>query len=294
EEFLITKQVEEGRSTNTIKAYQNDLKIFFKFLIEYFNQKNIKFHSLESIKTIHLKLFLQSLANRNYSKVGIARKIATLKSFFNYAYFLGYIKKNPTVQVRSPRISRMENLPKFLSSEEISAILQHVKEKKWIQEYIMLRFMYATMCRVSELCGVKIKDIDLPRLTVRLRGKGNKERLVPLDEKTARLVKQHIFPRRSSPDDNLFWNRRGAPIKPRMVQIFFQKIKKELKFPDDKKLTPHVFRHTGATMLRRNGMDISELQDLLGHASPNTTRIYAKNDIEVLSASYRKMHPLSK
>jgi len=95
------------------------------------------------------------------------------------------------------------------------------------------------------------------------------------------------------PDDPLFTNKHGTIIQPRVVQALFQRLKAALGFPDDKKMTPHVFRHTGATMLRRNGMDISELQDLLGHASPNTTRIYAKNDIEAINVSYKKMHPLN-
>jgi len=246
------------------------------------------------VKVAHVKRFLLSLDERSYTKVGIARKIATLKSFFNHARFMGLVQVNPLDQIKSPHVSEAEHLPKFLTKEEMDKVLDYVKEQRWVQEYIMLRFMYATMCRVSELCGVKVKDIDVQRGFVHLRGKGNKERWVPLDEKTLALLQRLVLPGRYALDDPLFTNKRGNAIQPRVVQALFQRLKKALGFPADKRITPHVFRHTGATMLRRNGMDISELQDLLGHASPNTTRIYAKNDIEAINTSYKKMHPLNR
>lgn len=293
EDFAITKRLEEGRSENTVRAYTHDLRMFFCFVIQLARLMESPITTIVDVKVSHVKRFLLSLDERSYTKVGIARKIATLKSFFNYARFMGLVQVNPLDQIKSPHVSEAEHLPKFLTKEEMDNILTYVKEQRWIQEYIMLRFMYATMCRVSELCGVKMKDIDAHRGFVHLRGKGNKERWVPLDEKTMVLLQRLILPVRQSIDDSLFINKRGNPLQPRVVQALFQRLKEALGFPDDKKMTPHVFRHTGATMLRRNGMDISELQDLLGHASPNTTRIYAKNDIETINASYKKMHPLN-
>ncbi|MEX2685041.1 MAG: tyrosine-type recombinase/integrase [Candidatus Sigynarchaeota archaeon] len=294
EEFAITKRLEEGRSENTIHAYKHDLHMFFNFVEKISSGNHARVTTISGIKVAHVKQFLLSLDERHYTKQGIARKIATLKSFFGYCRFMGRIQVNPLDQVKSPRISSAEHLPKFLTKEEIDKVLTFTREHKWIQEYILLRFMYATMCRVSEVCGVRIKDLDLERGSVRLHGKGNKERWVPVDQKTVALIQKLILPYRHDPDDPLFTNKKGMPIKPRVVETLFQRLKKALGFPVDKKMTPHVFRHTGATMLRRNGMDISELQDLLGHASPNTTRIYAKNDIESLNASYKRMHPLAR
>ncbi len=294
EEFAITKRLEEGRSENTIYAYKHDLHMFFRFVERISNEAHVSVDTITDIKVAHVKRFLLSLDERHYTKQGIARKIATLKSFFGYCRFMGRIQANPLDQVKSPRISSVEHLPKFLTQEEIDKVLAHAREHKWVQEYILLRFMYATMCRVSEVCGVRIKDLDLAGGSVRLRGKGNKERWVPVDAKTATLVQKIILPCCHEPDDPLFTNKRGTAIKQRVVEALFQRLKDALGFPADKKMTPHVFRHTGATMLRRNGMDISELQDLLGHASPNTTRIYAKNDIEGLNASYKRMHPLAR
>ena len=294
EDFLITKKLEEGRSRNTIQAYTYDLVMFLKFVGRLMEQIDDSLELLEDIKTTHIKRFLLSLDKRGYTKTALARKIATLKSFFAHAQFMGYAKVNPMERIKTPRISRAEHLPKFLSKGEMDKLLNHAKQNHWIEYYIMLRFMYATMCRVSELCNIKVKDVNTNRGIVNLRGKGNKERWVPVDDKTVILIEKIILPNRSSFNAALFMNTQGNPIKPRVVQGLFQQLKKELNYPKDKKLTPHVFRHTGATMLRRNGMDISELQDVLGHASPNTTRIYAKNDIESINASYKRMHPLNK
>ena len=293
EDFTITKRLEEGRSENTVRAYAHDLRMFFRFVVQLTTSMGSPISAIVDVKVAHVKRFLLSLDERSYTKVGIARKIATLKSFFSYARFIGLVQANPLDQIKSPHVSDAEHLPKFLTKEEMDKVLEYVKAKRWVQEYIMLRFMYATMCRVSELCGAKVKDIDAQRGFVHLRGKGNKERWVPLDEKTMALLQRLVLPSRQSPDDPLFTNKRGTAIQPRVVQALFQRLKLALGFPADKKITPHVFRHTGATMLRRNGMDISELQDLLGHASPNTTRIYAKNDIEAINVSYKKMHPLN-
>ncbi|MFX0100889.1 MAG: site-specific tyrosine recombinase/integron integrase [Candidatus Hodarchaeota archaeon] len=293
EDFLITKRLEEGRSENTIKAYKHDLTLFFKKISQMAEATGMPIDSLDKIKIPHVKRFLLSLSESGYTKVGLARKIATLKSFFNHLHFMGHIKMNPLERIRTPKISRMEHLPKFLTQEEINKVLKHARHNYWIQEYVLLRFLYATMCRVSELCNVKVKDVDFNKGIVRLRGKGNKERWVPVDQGTLSLIKKTGMLERKHPSANLFINKRGGPIQPRVVQSLFQRLKRDLRFSSERKLTPHVFRHTGATLMRRNGMDISELQDLLGHSSPNTTRIYAKNDIEKLNESYKRMHPLN-
>ena len=150
------------------------------------------------------------------------------------------------------------------------------------------------MARVSELCNIKIRDVDFEKGYIRLRGKGNKERIVPVDKTTLEVFRESLRDRISySPEDYLIVNTRNMKLNPRVVQADIKTIKDRCGFPNSKIITPHVFRHTGATHLRRSGMDISELQDILGHSSPNTTRIYAKNDITKLKQSYSTMHPLS-
>jgi integrase/recombinase XerC len=292
EDFLIAKEVEEGCRPSTIEAYRYDLEKF----IDIVGDLPVD-HKLMRQK---IRLFLKRLKDKDYTKQSLSRKIACLRSFFKFLELNEYISKNPMTTIRSPKIRSEESLPKFLELKEIKRIFRDLKDKdkfnskKSKRYYLMIRLLYSTMARVSELCSIKIKDVNFERGYIRLRGKGNKERIVPVDQKTLREIRKHLENRLVYDDDDyLLVNTRGDQLTPRVVQNDIQIIKDKCGFPDSKKLTPHVFRHTGATHLRRSGMDISELQDILGHSSPNTTRIYAKNDIATLRNSYLHQHPLS-
>ena len=151
------------------------------------------------------------------------------------------------------------------------------------------------MARVGEILHLTIGDIDFTNCLIRLRGKGNKERIVPVDFETLRVIKEYISERSlDEKGGNLFTCKPGKPLGIRSIQKDIQTVKEKFGFPKSRKLTPHIFRHTGATHLRQAGMDISELQELLGHSSPNTTMIYAKNDISKIQKEYRDKHPLIK
>ena len=202
--------------------------------------------------------------------------------------------------IMTPKINIEENLPKFLDLSDIEKIFKflrnkNLKMKKWKTYYLIIRILYATMSRVSELCNIKIMDVNFKNEYVILRGKGNKQRIVPVDPNTLGIIYDYIKERDSIEEEEyLILNLRDKPLSPRVVQNYISDIKEMCGFPNSKFITPHIFRHTGATHLRRSGMDISELQDILGHSNPNTTRIYAKNDITKLKESYNIMHPLNK
>lgn len=293
EDFLIAKEVEEGCRPSTIEAYRYDLEKF----VDIIGDIPIN-HKLMRSK---IRIFLKRLKDKGYTKKSLSRKIACLRSFFKFLSLNEYISKNPMTTIRSPKIRNEESLPKFLDLKDIKRIFRSLNDrhkfnsKKSKRYYLMIRLLYSTMARVSELCNIKIKDVNFERGYIRLRGKGNKERIVPVDQKTLQVIRNHLENRLVFDDDDyLLVNTRGDQLTPRVVQNDIQIIKDKCGFSDSKKLTPHVFRHTGATHLRRSGMDISELQDILGHSSPNTTRIYAKNDITKLRESYIHQHPLSK
>ncbi|TFF95081.1 MAG: hypothetical protein EU544_03530 [Promethearchaeota archaeon] len=292
DDFLIAKEIEEGCASSTIKAYRYDLEMFLRLM----GDLEIE----DPLLRQKIRLFLKKLKDRDYSKKGLARKIASLRSFFKFLTLNEFISKNPMRTIKTPKIRTEEALPKFLTLKEMEKIFStlihsNFSSKKKERYYLIVRLLYASMARVSELCGIKIKDIDFSNHSLKLRGKGNKERIVPLDKKTLEIIKESLENRIIySPDDFLLINTQNNPLTPRAVQMDIQAIKDLCNFADSKTITPHVFRHTGATHLRRSGMDISELQDILGHSSPNTTRIYAKNDISTLKQSYNKMHPLSK
>ena len=292
EDFLISKEVEEGCASSTIKAYQYDLQKFIELVGD--------LHINSPLLRQKIRLFLKKLNEMNYTKKGIGRKIASLRSYFKFLELNEFISKNPMSTIKTPKIILEESLPKFLRISDMEKIFNKLKDRRLFNSrkseryYLIVRLLYSTMARVSELCNIRIRDIDFERGYIRLRGKGNKERIVPVDQKTLEIFKEYLKNRiRYDSEEYLLVNTRNQKLKPRVVQADIKTIKEKCGFADSKIITPHVFRHTGATHLRRSGMDISELQDILGHSSPNTTRIYAKNDITKLKESYSQMHPLS-
>ncbi|MFW9987823.1 MAG: site-specific tyrosine recombinase/integron integrase [Candidatus Odinarchaeota archaeon] len=292
EDFLVAKEVEEGCSPSTIKAYRYDLQKFIELV------GDLQINS--PILRQKIRLFLKKLNDMNYTKKGIGRKIASLRSYFKFLTLNEFIPKDPMSTIRSPKIKLEESLPKFLKISDMEEIFKKLKNRRLFNSrkseryYLIVRLLYSTMARVSELCNIKIRDIDFERGYIQLRGKGNKERIVPVDQKTLEIFKEHLRNRINyENEDYLLVNTRNQKLNPRVVQTDIKIIKEKCGFSESKIITPHVFRHTGATHLRRSGMDISELQDILGHSSPNTTRIYAKNDITKLKESYSQMHPLN-
>lgn len=292
DDFLISKEIEEGCAQSTIKAYRYDLNK----LIELVGDVSLDSPFIRQ----KIRLFLKKLKEKNYTKKAIARKIASLKSLFKFLTLNEIILKDPMITIKTPKIKIEESLPKFLDLPDIEKILNDLKDlrkfntRKSQRYYLIVRLLYSTMARVSELCNIKVNDIDFIQGYLKLRGKGNKERIVPVDSKTLSLIKENLENRMLYyPDDYLIVNTRNQKLNPRVVQEDIKNIKEKCGFSGLKVITPHVFRHTGATHLRRGGMDISELQDILGHSSPNTTRIYAKNDISKIKQSYSLMHPLN-
>ncbi|MFX1329607.1 MAG: site-specific tyrosine recombinase/integron integrase [Promethearchaeota archaeon] len=290
EDFLIAKEVEEGCSSSTIKAYRYDLQKF----IELVGDLQVNSPLLRQ----KIRLFLKKLNDMNYTKKGIGRKIASLRSFFKFLVLNEFISKDPMSTIKSPKIKLEESLPKFLRINDIEKIFTKLKDRRLFNSrkseryYLIVRLLYSTMARVSELCNIKIRDIDFERGYIQLRGKGNKQRIVPVDQKTLEIFKEHLKDRINyDSEDYLLVNTRNQKLSPRVVQADIKTIKEKCGFTFG--ITPHTLRHSGATHLRRSGMDISELQDILGHSSPNTTRIYAKNDITKLKESYSNMHPLN-
>ena len=292
EDFLTSKSIEEGCASSTIKAYRYDLQKF----IELVGDLQINSPLLRQ----KIRLFLKKLNELNYSKKGIGRKIASLRSYFKFLELDEFLSKNPMRTIKTPKIKLEESLPKFLRISDMEEIFNKLRDRRLFNSrkseryYLIVRLLYSTMARVSELCNIKISDIDFERGYIQLRGKGNKERIVPIDQKTLDMFNEFLRNRiKYDSEDYLLVNTRNQKLTPRVVQTDIKTIKEKCGFSGSKIITPHIFRHTGATHLRRSGMDISELQDILGHSSPNTTRIYAKNDITKLKESYSQMHPLN-
>ncbi len=188
-QFLQAKEIEEGCSPTTIKAYQYDLAMFVTAI------GNIP---IETIRILHIRAFLNILHEKNYTKQAVGRKIACLKSFFQFCVNNEMIDKNPMNTIKSPKIRPEEALPKFLSHDDITIIFEALQSQKgfstaWRSRLGMLiRLMYASMARISELCNLRIQDIDLELHVIKVRGKGNKERYIPIDETTTNQLHDYI------------------------------------------------------------------------------------------------------
>jgi len=291
-DFLMTKEIEEGRAPATVRAYRYDLAMFAGVVGDV---------EVDRITPLHVRKFLRELADRHYTKKGVGRKIAALRSFFSFLAFNDLVDKNPMNKIRSPQVHAEEDLPKFLPEVQIQRVMKEVPHlnslgfRRRLRLALVIRLMYATLARVGEVSRLRVRDIDFREGIVRLRGKGNKERLVPVDENTLAAILSYMDRSHftGDPEECIFHNASGHAVSTRTIQMDLKLAKKLLGFSESTKFTPHVMRHTGATHLRQRGMDLSELQDLLGHASPKTTRIYAKNDITALKDHYARLHPLA-
>ncbi|MHA1731878.1 MAG: tyrosine-type recombinase/integrase [Promethearchaeota archaeon] len=296
-DFLAMKVVEEGRSPATAKAYRHDLSLFTRVVGDL---------EVESLRAFHVRKFLRVLQEREYSRRGLARKIACLRSFCTFLMENEVISGDPMKRVKSPRVRAQSTLPKYLTTREMGAIFQLLESKGRFPRKnrprleLVVRFLYSTMVRVSELVNLRLRDLDFNRGVVRVFGKGAKERLVPVDRGTLDLAREYLFLERgldaSDPangEEYLLTSSRGGKLSVRTIQRDVNALRTLVSDLRARKVTPHVFRHSGATHLRQNGMDLSELQDILGHSNPNTTRIYARNDISTLRRSYVEMHPLA-
>ncbi|GAB4330632.1 MAG: tyrosine recombinase XerC [Promethearchaeota archaeon] len=291
EEFLSALVIEQGRSERTRRAYGYDLAMFARHVGDL---------DAGEVTTFHVRSFLRELHGRGYGARALARKVACLRSFFKFLADNGVVRVDPTRSVKSPRLGNNRRLPKHLTESEVRNLFAKLDRQSWNSRLrVVVRLLYATMIRVSELVRLTVGDVDFEAGVVRVLGKGDKERLVPVDPGTLEVVAEYLATEwgvdaRDPKSRNwpLLPSRGGGHLSPRTIQRDVSRLAARVPSLSGKKVTPHTFRHTGATHLRNRGMDLSELQDLLGHASPATTRIYARNDVRRLRASYLEKHPL--
>jgi integrase/recombinase XerD len=270
DEFKEYLETERGLAKNTVESYTRDVSLFFKFLAT--NHK--KYINLKKIKQKDILKYLHDLIQTNRKNTTILRKLTALKLFFKFA--LGY---NPLEFIDLPKKEKI--LPKVLSLAEINALLNNDSLKKNLRDKVILEMLYATGIRVSELVNLKLEDINLEEKFIKVLGKGDKERIVPIADITAKFLKSYI--KSKPPSEYLFLNKRNKPITRYGV---YRIIKKYMNC-----ISPHTLRHTFATHLLEHGADLRTLQELLGHANISTTSIYTHINKERLKKIYQKYHP---
>jgi len=292
-EFLDYLAVERGFSGNTIGAYRNDLYQLMRFL-----ENDQLADTWGKIDIQILSSFVLNMnKTKNYSITTSARKIAAMKSFFNFLVEEGIVEKDPTDDLASPKIGR--TLPKLLSEEDVTKLLEEVGKNETPESHrdtAMFELLYATGMRVSEQMALNIEDINLEEGFVKCKGKGSRERILPVHPYACKAISQYLLEARhlfiTSPSQTaLFVNRRGERLTRQgfwlILKYYAHKAKIRVK------VTPHMLRHSFATHMLRGGASLLHVQELLGHASVATTQVYTHMTTQHLKKEYKRAHPRS-
>ncbi len=294
--FLDHLTVEKGASPNTVAAYKNDLTQ----LLDQFRSPTEDGAGLSSWSQVahgFLSSHIASLYDRGYSATTVARKIASMKSFFNFLVEEGEITTAPTEQLFSPRVGR--SLPKALSVEELERLLDTASTfntPEAMRDAAMMELLYAAGLRVTELVSLNLRDVNLTEDWVRCFGKGSKERIVPLHRTAVEKVRTYIQearPRFLGPDKEkeraLFVNRRGERLTRQGFWLLLKGYAQKAGIATP--ITPHMLRHSFATHLLNRGASLRYVQELLGHASISTTQVYTHLTSDRIREEYDRAHP---
>ncbi len=298
EDFLNYLSVEKGFSQNTLAAYNNDLRQFATFIEKQQAEKGLQPNDWGSVDKDMVMSHVIKMKERQYAPATVARKVAAVKSFFNFLTLEGVVKKDPTDNLGTTKLG--QTLPKVLSISQVEELLAQPakntsQESK--RDKAMLELLYASGMRVTELISLNVDDMNLDDGFVRCLGKGSKERIIPVHEQAIKDVTAYLKSTRTRMADKdetaLFVNRRGQ----RLTRQGFWLILKNYATPMGlkKEITPHTLRHSVATHLLHSGkMNLRELQEFLGHANISTTQIYTHLTDEHVRKTYEKSHPRAK
>ncbi len=292
EMFIESLLSEKGYSIHTCRAYSNDLEEFLAF-----TAKNLEIASPKAgeINGLVIRGYLGYLHKKKNKKSSIARKLSTIRSLFKYLVKHGAVKENPAETILTPKQDK--TVPVYLSVDDMFRLLDSIKTKTLAgqRNRAIFETFYSTGIRISEMAGLNVKDVDFSGNTVRVIGKGNKERIVPAGSKSIDSIKvyrerlQKEKKIKSDGQSPLFLNKNGGRLSARSISRILDRIVKDsgLAIP----VTPHALRHSFATHLLDAGADLRSVQELLGHKSLSTTQKYTHISIDRLMETYDKSHP---
>jgi integrase/recombinase XerC len=321
QEFLSYLKFEKHFSVHTAKCYGADLDQFIDFLLARFpadsdgaadsgredtagstvvatETKAKTDQAVLAVDANTVRSYLAFLSEGQYSKSTIARKIATLRSFYKFLLKRGHTSSNPVLSVRTPK--QEKKLPKFLEYEQVQRLLNTPPTNNWLgaRDKAILETLYSTGIRVSELAGLNMDDIDFLGEIIHIRGKGKKERITPIGSSALQSIQNYIEFRNKRAQNNsnfdskvLFVNKHGKRLSTRSVR---RKMDKYLMMAGlDPAISPHTLRHSFATHMLNNGADLRSVQELLGHQSLSTTQVYTHLTTKKLKEVYDHAHPRS-
>ncbi len=283
--FFNYLKIEKNYSDNTIISYKNDLRFFESFLSDF----NLK---IEEVEKKDIQIYVSNLYELRYSKYTISHHISVIKSFYNYLMFDAKIIYNPTTNVGYPKLNK--NLPNFLYQSEIKKVINSIDVDNYLghRNYVIFLLLYSGGFRVSELVLLKINDFNLEVQTILINGKGDKLRVVPINKYCITEVFKYICCEREvilnknkkSNIEDLFLNKNGTKLTARGVRDIISRIL--LNTSITMNVSPHTIRHSFATHLLENGMDLKVVQELLGHESLSSTQVYTHISDKNLKKAY--------
>ncbi len=283
-------QNERRYSMHTLDAYFRDLSEFFRYFAETY-QRDISLKDLNKFTVRDFRTYIAARADEHRSKTTLARNISSLRNFFRWLNNNDIVKNSAIGVIMTPKLPK--NLPKAIDVDETTKVLtacSKIAKEPWCgaRDVAILVLLYGCGLRISEALGLNFGDISESSTFLRVKGKGNKERIVPLFPLIWQKIKKYILmcPYEFRTGEALFVGARGDRLSPRIVQRTMEAIRQELKLPDT--LTPHALRHSFATHLLDKGTDLRSIQELLGHSSLATTQKYTEVQTKALHKEYRK------
>ncbi len=282
EKFMRYLEIEKNYSSHTILNYKLDLEDFSRFLAG---------TELEKIDYLALRKYLAVLKEKNLGNRTVGRRLSALRSFFRFLSREGYLKTNPILMLSSPKLDK--HLPSFMTEEEVKKLIESAFAKNesdllGLRDRAILETFYSSGLRISELVGLNLDDIDFISGIVKIRGKGKKERIVPIGEAALLTIRKYLDKRKKQ-STVIFLNNNSSRLTTRGVRYILVKYLHLAQARPG--ISAHTFRHSFATHLLNRGADLRTVQELLGHANLSTTQIYTHLTTEKLKNVYDKAHP---
>lgn len=285
--FFNYLQFEKRCSPHTLLSYKNDIQQFSVFLNHTFET------TLKDAEYPMMRSWVMSLVEKDITAISIARKLSALKSFYKFLNKEGIIEKNPTIYLKAPKTSK--KLPVFLEENKLNVLLdsEHIFEDsfKGLRDKLVIELLFGCGLRLSELVNLKIGDIYLQENLIKVLGKRNKERLIPVNKSLNGAILAYLNERNMQTTDHQFLvvTDNYQKLYPKFIYRLVHKYVSLISTQD--KRSPHVLRHTFATSLLNNGADINAIKELLGHANLSATQIYTHNTLERIKTIYKQAHP---
>jgi len=292
ESFLDYLRIEKHYSQHTVRSYENDIGQFFSFISVHRGSDD-----LDDISSQDVRSWIISMLDNGYAAKSVHRKISSLRTYFRYNMRTGLINTNPAENIVLPKVRR--RLPVFVEEMSLDSLLDSYsfgEDFGGLRDRMIIEMLYTTGMRKAELIGIRLDDVDIEACTVRVLGKRNRERIIPLLENfTARLQEYIALRNKHFPGNTiecLFLTDRGLKLYDKFV---YNTVKRYLDLVSTiEKKSPHVLRHTFATHMLNSGADLNSVKEILGHANLSATQIYTHNTFEKLKKVYKQAHPRAK